>query len=916
MSLPVDARVRTLLVAPSGTANSSSSSIEIADSATHPVTGDRLASTVGVAVTDPAAIKTWPLNHLRLLYMLSRFAMYPSSTDEEEKWLRSLPLLVLVYEAIVACILDYDYSPVCTNIVKNGRSKRVWLNTSQDAKAAIDDLREHELINALKTCSEDFQPSTAFQVTPNATKLLESFSVLEKKKIDAFLSTTMSNQHELVPTNSGMIIFDSGLLKVSFDVDDGKFRFIRCDGSIVVSKVTDVEGVSYVSSPYLPSCLMRAEATFSSNAHQIAKCKQGVSGINDELSFAIVLSNVRVMVGEWIPFGRNQIVTLNDRLGSLERCQGGLFTSELDGHPTETTLRIEPGLTKIAIVDFEFDSFTNFEADIHAPQADGIVQIESFGMHLHGDGTIIYGMFIEAIMDQTADTIYVDHLSRLLVDVDLDSSKIINDLLSPHQRGLMDMLFMDDARSRNKFSLITAQEIYPRLPVREYLDRGERENELKQVLGEIHSAYDLSEHEKIIIGREGMLLLGPAAHDHEPLIVAHLALLSRELFVRFFFKRTFILDDMLNLARAYLKSFEQNPEALAAMRRKVNRCSHDLMMLEEILALLRDSMRAVQLPPCPTDRAGRLLYEQLELKKTHMDLEIRCKDLAKLLRGFRAKLKQVQSQNGNMAKIMLARIVENVERNMGVMAEAAGVSERAAAASYDLLLLLFAGFFTFGLIDRITDGKLLGIDGHALPSVQWVRDLLVKHVLQHPMAWFSLDVSWMLVITTLLNAVTALVIRRLTRTQSVRFVVHQRINIAAFERVVQQRPLESRTSNFTQDTKILTVSWFETADAEPLVRWHRRRWPALNIAPPLRAQVTVDLVHHFLLHVSFHGKISPRPRELLEKLLDDLKSGGCFDDNYTPPTIGKNTSVASASWRKGISRRLLSKSRRAVHPTE
>ncbi|GLE10813.1 hypothetical protein PINS_up023064 [Pythium insidiosum] len=64
-------------------------------------------------------------------------------------------------------------------------------------------------------------------------------------------------------------------------------------------------------------------------------------------------------------------------------------------------------------------------------------------------------MFIDAIMDKLADKIYVDHLSRLLVDVDLDSSKIINDLLSPHQRSLMDMLFMDDARSRNKFSLIT-----------------------------------------------------------------------------------------------------------------------------------------------------------------------------------------------------------------------------------------------------------------------------------------------------------------------------------------------------------------------------------------------------------------------------------------------------------------------------
>lgn len=412
-----------------------------------------------------------------------------------------------------------------------------------------------------------------------------------------------------------MILFDSNLVMITFDVDDGKFRLERNDGSVHVSRITDVEEVSYVSSPYLPSCLMRNEAVFSSNARKAGQCRQGVNAIKDELSFAIVLSNVRVMVGEWIPFGPNQIVSLNDRLGSLERCQGGLFTSELDLAPTSTRLQLNPGLTKIAIVDFEFDSFTNFEADIQGPNDDGIVQIENFGMHLSGDGTIVYGMYIDAIMDRPAEAICVDHLARLLVDVDMDSSKIIDDLLSPHQRGLMDMLFMKDAASRSKFNLITARAVVPKLPVREYLDRGEKENELKQVLGEIHAVYDLSDDDKILVGRDGMLLVGPNANQHEPLILAYLALLSRELFVRFFFKRTFILDDILNRARAYMKNFEMNPEALSGMRARVDQCSHDLVVLEEILGLLRESMRAMKLPKCPGDASGVLLYEQLQLRK-------------------------------------------------------------------------------------------------------------------------------------------------------------------------------------------------------------------------------------------------------------------------------------------------------------
>uniref|UniRef100_K3W8I8 Uncharacterized protein n=1 Tax=Globisporangium ultimum (strain ATCC 200006 / CBS 805.95 / DAOM BR144) TaxID=431595 RepID=K3W8I8_GLOUD len=801
----------------------------------------------------------WSRNHLRLLYLLSKFAMFPSFNDDEESWLRNLPLLVLVYEAIVSGILDYDYSPVCTNIVKNGQSKRIWMNISQDAKAAIDDLREYGLVKALKTCSEDFQPSTAFQITPQAITVLETFPKSEKKRIDAFLLNT-ADKPVLHSANSGMVMFDSNLLKITFDTADGKFHLLRSDGSEFVSRITDVEEVSYVSSPYLPSCLMRNEAAFSSNAHRSDRCKQGVNAIKDELSFAIVLSNVRVMVGEWIPFGSNQIVSLNDRLGSLERCQGGLFTSELDDAPTSTCLYLNPGLTKIAIVDFEFDSFTNFEADIHAPNDNGIVQIESFGMHLNGDGTIVYGMFIDAIMDQSADSICVDHLSRLLVDVDLDSSKIIDDLLSPHQRGLMSMLFMKDSTSRSKFNLIMAKEILPKLPVREYLDRGEKENELKQILGEIHAVYDLSEDDKILVGRDGMLLVGPNCNQHEPLIVSYLALLSKELFIRFFFKRTFILDDMLNHARAYMKNFEMNPEALNSMRTKVDQCSHDLVILEEILELLRESMRAMQLPSCPTDASGKLLYDQLQLRKTHTDLDIRCKDLAKLLRGFRAKLKQVQSQNGNMAKMLLETIMHSVERNLGVVAEGMRATERSMATSFDVVLTIFTAFLAFEIIDRVTDGELLGIDGKFMASLDWANSILVQHIIVHPGLWFVVDLAWMLLIACFLNFGISFIIRHLTKTHTVSFTLCERINVAALENFMKTHKLiESRSANFNSETKLVKVVWRDHQGQwrKRIPTWEKGVGIKWNFGAILRTQIAFDLVNNFLLDITFHVRMSP-----------------------------------------------------------
>eukprot|EP01050_Picozoa_sp_SAG11_P026898 SAG11_NODE_6610_length_1279_cov_2.032203_3_plen_128_part_00 len=122
---------------------------------------------------------------------------------------------------------------------------------------------------------------------------------------------------------------------------------------------------------------------------------------------------------------------------------------------------------QVSILDFNDTQFINFEAEINFPEDEGIIQVENFGMHYGVDGKVIYGMKIvrtnrtvlstkdslplsskemgpqtfwlcrgciqEAIMDRGADDISIDQLSRLLVDVHLDSSKITESLISAYQ---------------------------------------------------------------------------------------------------------------------------------------------------------------------------------------------------------------------------------------------------------------------------------------------------------------------------------------------------------------------------------------------------------------------------------------------------------------------------------------------------
>ena len=53
------------------------------------------------------------------------------------------------------------------------------------------------------------------------------------------------------------------------------------------------------------------------------------------------------------------------------------------------------------------------------------------------------------------------------------------------------LIFLGDAANRNKINLIIANEITPHLTAEEYMDKGEYENELRQVIGDTKAAYDI-----------------------------------------------------------------------------------------------------------------------------------------------------------------------------------------------------------------------------------------------------------------------------------------------------------------------------------------------------------------------------------------------------------------------------------------
>lgn len=447
-------------------------------------------------------------------------------------------------------MIDADYAPVSTLVPLPTRgARRMWLNISQEAKSDIDKLREVGLIHGLKLSTEEFQPITAYSPAPSAFPVIQRMRKKWKKEVEAVLYE---------PGGGGW--GKQGLLHVKFDDGEGVFYLQSLSGYRRTSKMNVAEDVSYVSSPFLPVTLRRGSTRdMTNNKDRAWESGKGSSGIQDELSEEIQLSEVRVLVAEYIPFGSNQIVALNERLGSADRCKGGLFTATMDKNPTGTNFSVPAGLTSVEVLEFDMMEFINFEAEINYPEEEGIVQIENFGMHINVDGTMLYGMKIEAILERQSDDISLDHLARVLVDVQQDSSQIINDLLTAYQRNMLDVLYSGDAPERGKYNMIIAERIHPKMNAKQYMDRGRFENETKQIIGDFLEVHDLSPSDILIAGHNGLLIAGPNAVKHEELLLCYLALLAKNQFIRNFFVRIFVLEELLRKTRHRMELNHENP---------------------------------------------------------------------------------------------------------------------------------------------------------------------------------------------------------------------------------------------------------------------------------------------------------------------------------------------------------------------
>eukprot|EP01117_Protostelium_nocturnum_P009319 TRINITY_DN3338_c0_g1_i1.p1 TRINITY_DN3338_c0_g1~~TRINITY_DN3338_c0_g1_i1.p1 ORF type:complete len:862 (-),score=280.18 TRINITY_DN3338_c0_g1_i1:42-2627(-) len=735
-------------------------------------------------------------DHAKLLYLISLYTKSANTNKEEEEWMRQIPLLVLTYELTCSGFFGYDYAPVSETI---GRS-HIYMNISQEGKDDIDDLREAGLLNGLKLSSNEYQSVTAYQISQKGTKLLATAA----KAIDD------GGGVNGLPWRSEVddIIRDPKTKNLMDICWDGTTFSLKGDSGFErVSNITNPEDVSYVSSPYLPASLRFGHTReLSSNARRVSEISQAESTMIDkELNEVITLGDVKVLVGEWCPFGSNHIVAMNDKLGSTERVQGGLFTALVDEQPSATKFKLAPGLTSVSILEFDYSQFLNFEAEVNFPEDDGVLQIEQFGVHVKDDGMVCYGLFVDAIMDKLHDHVSLDHLSRLLIDVHQDSSSILESLLTSYQRRLLETLLGQDVNNREKFNMIVAKKITPRLAAEKYLDKEDFENELKQVIGDTQSATDVDDN-LIIIGKTGMLVISEDETKIMDVLLFFASMTGRRIILDRFFSRIFSLYEMLKEIRGLILNHEASPNSFQQIRNGISEVSKQSILLEEVLGYLSESFEEMVIPETNEGTIEHKTFVHLKVSKIFHDLKRRTKDLKKNMVGIHNELAAQREMSDSIKEVNMLRLQEAMNSNTKNLENVIRSNER-AGSSLEVMQMVLSGTLAFEILDRLT-GEWSILD------TWWGTTYLKEPLIETPGIWFFINISlWFLVAFGL-----KVLMERLTQKSAAVLVVRIKANVPLNKenlyKFLAGKDLQEEEIGMEEKMLVKKVSWNEEDDAK------------------------------------------------------------------------------------------------------
>ena len=382
--------------------------------------------------------------------------------------------------------------------------------------------------------------------------------------------------------------------------------------------------------------------------------------IRDKLRELLFVERPAVIIAEWIPFGGNQVAALNSRLGALGGTRTTLLTGQVDHLPEYSLFEAERVHARVTVTDFDSTRFVEFRAAVEYPEAEGIVQKEEFGVHVCEQGLVVFALDLDEVEGRKG-SVSVDHLTRVNADLFIDTSRILETLLTHNQLRLLDAMYRGKARNRNKLVLVLGENITPRLKEAEDYDR-EHRIELGQIVGTLETTKTLGDGSLLFVGNLGLLFIAQDPSSYEAVLGLYLLVRAQDLFLNEYFARLWLgWDDAIQIRQAIVES-ERNHEALDQAQRDLPQLSADVTALEALKSYLSEAAaytrkQMAKLAESFTP-AQQELAKALEMERLFNQVEYRIADAEKVVKGLRQECEALRGLVASLAEKWMRRIHE------------------------------------------------------------------------------------------------------------------------------------------------------------------------------------------------------------------------------------------------------------------
>ncbi|NHI94035.1 MAG: hypothetical protein EAX96_16215 [Candidatus Lokiarchaeota archaeon] len=189
----------------------------------------------------------------KILYLISKYSnviensYHEMELDTAELFIKELPLMCLIYEAIVRKAIDYDYAPQSILIT----NFRMNANISQEGVDDVNDMRELGLIEKLQLTTKHHTIINGYKITDKGLEALKKLTDEDRAPVDQIVYC-----NECRGLMELKIISQENKKKEDwYDLGDEEIKFVfACKENkthkFFESSFLDIEDVSYCSKEF------------------------------------------------------------------------------------------------------------------------------------------------------------------------------------------------------------------------------------------------------------------------------------------------------------------------------------------------------------------------------------------------------------------------------------------------------------------------------------------------------------------------------------------------------------------------------------------------------------------------------------------------------------------------------------------